>query len=204
MSNCDFLIKCLKLLQECSIEPYFYFEEDKVRITINTNDLFFWGCADEEEVTPENFHILEESYNDLKALGEYEYLYTYVLFACRINKMRPQGAAYPTSSNVFPLINACGPEREIGLGNPCEVNCGNRRMRVYSDFLYDLFQDARDKQGKTTLTHFKNMNGEDIVFEAMYLPNGDLSINDGEAIIKKENLKEQFLTWLNKKIQTGA
>jgi hypothetical protein len=40
------------------------------------------------------------------------------LFVCRERKMRPQGAVYPEDRRFWPLFDACGPEREVGLGNP--------------------------------------------------------------------------------------
>lgn len=41
------------------------------------------------------------------------------LFACRSRKMRPQGACYPDDHpELWPLFDACGPEREVGMGNP--------------------------------------------------------------------------------------
>jgi hypothetical protein len=41
------------------------------------------------------------------------------LYACRRKHMRPQGASYPSDKELWPLFDACGPEREISLGNPC-------------------------------------------------------------------------------------
>lgn len=41
------------------------------------------------------------------------------LFAARVRGMRPQGAAYTFyPPETWPLFDACGPEREIGFGNP--------------------------------------------------------------------------------------
>jgi hypothetical protein len=40
------------------------------------------------------------------------------LYAARIRKMRPQGAAYPERAATQALFDACGPERAIGFGNP--------------------------------------------------------------------------------------
>jgi len=44
------------------------------------------------------------------------------LFAARVRKMRPQGAAYKVryDESIWPLFDACGPVREVGFGNPKE------------------------------------------------------------------------------------
>jgi hypothetical protein len=44
------------------------------------------------------------------------------LFAARVRKMRPQGAAYKVryDESIWHLFNECGPEREVGNGNPRE------------------------------------------------------------------------------------
>ena len=88
---------------------------------VKCSDVFCWGCAELEKVTPENIHVLEEAFRDCRAadrrLGE---VYASMLFCCRVRGMRPQGAAYPgyDSKALWPLFDACGPEREVGLGNP--------------------------------------------------------------------------------------
>jgi hypothetical protein len=93
-----------------------------VQFYIGCNDLFFWGCSDAEEITEENFHLLEESFWDLKkidpGMGYHTILLFSELFCARSRKMRPQGAAYPKDEKFFDLFHACGPERETGLGNP--------------------------------------------------------------------------------------
>lgn len=41
------------------------------------------------------------------------------LFAARVREMRPQGACYKGyPKDLWPLFDACGPERETGMGNP--------------------------------------------------------------------------------------
>lgn len=45
--------------------------------------------------------------------------YALDLYSCRIEGMRPQGAVYRhNKKELWPLFDACGPEREVGLGNP--------------------------------------------------------------------------------------
>lgn len=83
------------------------------------NDLFFWGSADLEKITPENVVELERAVEDCKKVDEVVGVCEATsLFCCRVRGMRPQGAAYPKDKKFWPLFDACGPEREVGLGNP--------------------------------------------------------------------------------------
>lgn len=120
MTNYEYVIKCLKIFDKAGITPEFHLQDDVVRYMINCNDVFFWGASDAVEVTPDNLSVLEDSYADLKALGgdNVAYYYTDLLFASRITGMRPQGCVYPKDREVWPLLDECGPEREIELGNP--------------------------------------------------------------------------------------
>jgi len=96
-------------------------DDGRLKLYANVSDVFFWGGADVEEITPETLSLLEQAYTDLKAVGAEEY--TATLYAARIRKMRPQGAYYPSDAHeswrrVYALFDACGPERATGLGNP--------------------------------------------------------------------------------------
>lgn len=112
----------------------------KLFFYLDCSDTFWWGCADGESVTPDKIPILKSVHDDLKAIDEaYDretndthslharYHYTGDLFAARVRKLRPQGACYPKVSKDVPLFvakavaklyDACGPEREVGIGNP--------------------------------------------------------------------------------------
>jgi hypothetical protein len=91
----------------------------QIHAAVNVSDVFAWGCADAEDVTPETLPLLEQACLDLRAIGRSEVVYTADLYAARVRGMRPQGAAYPKErAATQALFDACGPEREIGLGNP--------------------------------------------------------------------------------------
>lgn len=82
---------------------------------VNCNDLFVWGCADGEEITVETlteFHkALSDCGGNLNTASD--------LYCARRRKMRPQGACYSHyNKKYWSLFDACGPEREVGLGNP--------------------------------------------------------------------------------------
>jgi hypothetical protein len=87
-----------------------------IRLYANVSDVFEWGTADLEEITPERLPDLQRAYDDLVAIDATEWLAT--LFAARIRQMRPQGAAYPDNPVVRVLLDECGPERDVGLMNP--------------------------------------------------------------------------------------
>lgn len=122
---------------------FFIAEQTKqLQIFANCNDLFDWACADAEEVTPENIHILEQAWADIKPMVEEwrngfktkwlppekepDYIDTthaVELFACRIRKMRPQGPCYQSIPPVVAvLFDSAGPDR--GSKRPYKGTCG--------------------------------------------------------------------------------
>ena len=216
LANHEYVIRCSKIFEDVGIEPFIDIEGNIVRYSINMNDMFYWACADSEEITPENIHVLEESYRDLKALAEtdpnarFMEVYTGTLFACRVRGQRPQGAAYPSNKEVWPLIDACGPERETDFFNPCEKGYGEAKMTVYRDMLLRLYRKAyqeekEQEKGNTLIkTDFNDINGNLIEFNATYLPKGDISINDGEFILSSEDTAGELLKWLNYRIVSGG
>jgi hypothetical protein len=105
-------------------ELMWYVEDGVLCLSADVSDIFAWGSADSEEITPQTLPVLEEAFRELKALGSppwgrAEWLPE--LYAARVRGMRPQGAAYPEGAAdgaVAALLDACGPARETGLGNP--------------------------------------------------------------------------------------
>lgn len=68
---------------------------DKIGFFAICSDTFAWGCADSEEITPENVALLEQSYSDIAdmipnedAKRYYRYLGP-TLFCSRVRKTRP-------------------------------------------------------------------------------------------------------------------
>lgn len=97
-------------------------EDGQIKVGANCSDLFWWATADAEEITPDNIQLFEETCNECEALDdgiEFPTVFACALFAARARKMRPQGAYYKMfPRSMWPMFNACGPERETGLGNP--------------------------------------------------------------------------------------
>ncbi|MEU8968107.1 hypothetical protein AB0D11_02330 [Streptomyces monashensis] len=96
-------------------------DDGKLSLYANVSDVFAWGGADAEPITPDTLPALEKAFTDLKAIDAD--LYTAELYAARQRGERPQGAAYPDDKHqawrqISALFDACGPERPLGLGNP--------------------------------------------------------------------------------------
>jgi hypothetical protein len=84
-----------------------------VTFFFNCNDLFYWACADCEDLTPENIDVWEQAIADCKAANEtYGTIWADSLFCCRVRGERPQNCCYPKDHpELWPLFDACGPER---------------------------------------------------------------------------------------------
>jgi hypothetical protein len=134
-TNKDFALRVLKAMQECDCRDDLWWQlnEDnsKIEFTINCSDMFWWGTADSEDVTPENIGELEKAIADMRALGGKAAEDSFVtfgqtvgqaplLFVARMRKMRPQGAMYSyLNTAVWNIFDECGPEREpTGANTP--------------------------------------------------------------------------------------
>jgi hypothetical protein len=117
----EFLIRCLRATSFDNCDDLWWRTDGAyapVALFINCNDVFWWGTGDCERITPENIGVLEQSYVDAKAACDIGSAYGGTLFCARVRKIRPQGAAYPDEPSLWPLFDACGPERAVGMGNP--------------------------------------------------------------------------------------
>lgn len=120
------LLEIFKVLTEYELplsdELYFSTNEDKIRVYAMVNDVFWWACADLEEITVDNLPILKEAIKEIdEATSKFRYIDDGIwaeLYAAKVRKLRPQGACYPKDTRLWPLFNKCGPEREPGFGNP--------------------------------------------------------------------------------------
>lgn len=82
---------------------------------VGCNDIFFWGCADAEDINEETLPLYHKALEDC---GE-NHEVAAMLYCARIRKERLQGAAYSFVPEVlWQLFHDCGPEREVGFGNP--------------------------------------------------------------------------------------
>lgn len=117
-----FISRLLALAAKYDIHDSLFWHSDLNYFGVNVSDVFGWGCADLEEVTSENIDYLEQAIVDCQAtLPDSWEGYGPWLFAARNRKTRPQGASYPGGRELWPLFDACGPERETGFGNPYKL-----------------------------------------------------------------------------------
>jgi hypothetical protein len=73
-------------------------------IWVVANDVFYWGCADGEDISVGDIPLLEQSVQDSEKYG-------LMLYCCRHRKQRPQMAWYKYFSDIeCTLFDACGPE----------------------------------------------------------------------------------------------
>lgn len=80
-------------------------------VFVNCNDLFVWGCADKEPLTPENIDKFEATLDEVMQLDRSEAYLGSILFCCRQRGFRPQLPVYDSISEKFhPLFDACGPD----------------------------------------------------------------------------------------------
>jgi len=114
--SCNNLKRVLLSTADTGPDDLWFFQgsDGELVATVTCNDLFFWGVADCEKITDENVDVYLQSKIDDDICGEW-------LFCCRVRSLRPQGAAYTyIDKKLWPLYDACGPERETGFGNPCK------------------------------------------------------------------------------------
>lgn len=120
----EFIMRVLRTTAFENCDDIWWRTDDEyapLTLFVNCSDVFCWGTADAEEVTPENVAIMEQAYADCRAADPRSgYIYGSMLFCARVRGMRPQGAAYPGEDHkaLWPLFDACGPERTIEMGNP--------------------------------------------------------------------------------------
>ena len=123
MHNFDTVIRAFKIFNgfdgPSSDELWWRTDEEYAPLTlfVNCNDLFWWGCSDCEELTPDDFDDLEAAIADAAKAGDKHN--GHLLWVARKRKMRPQGACYAYfTDSAHELFHQCGPEREVERGNP--------------------------------------------------------------------------------------
>lgn len=121
MSEHEFLIEVLAIFAKADSHDtlLWTFRDDTLELWANVSDIFDWGSADGEAITPDRLPVLRQALADLALLNATGWIAE--LYAARLRGMRPQGAAYPTSHAAQALFNACGPARPLGLGNPKSI-----------------------------------------------------------------------------------
>ena len=113
----QFILDLLRLLGKEELYDAVWWTAD-LHFFVGCNDVFGYACADAEEITPEQLPLLRQAIADAKeADNVVGSCYGCLLFAARVRGMRPLKASYPREQKLWPLFDACGPEREIGFWN---------------------------------------------------------------------------------------
>jgi len=116
----EYKINLLTLLALHDIREVVFWNED-LDFFITCSDLFAWGFADLERVdNQKDVDLLEQSIKDCEEINKNTgSVNAAELYCARKRSMRPQGAYYNyIGKELWPLFDACGPEREITMGNP--------------------------------------------------------------------------------------
>lgn len=121
-----------EFFQSLSTEDFLVRTDTKV-IAVNCSDIFYWGCADAEEVEgPDDLELFRQSMRDIESIEKSKcFTGGPELYCSRKRGMRPQGAYYKyimsldsgpeaeeKTKKLRELFNAAGPEREVESGNP--------------------------------------------------------------------------------------
>jgi len=119
MNDLNFILKVLKISSENDLDISWYFEDEKLIFTVDCSDVFNWATADCEDITEENFPVLEQAVKDINSTGSIHTHLASQLFCARVRKQRPQGAFYSIiDKKVWHLFDECGEVREVGFLNP--------------------------------------------------------------------------------------
>lgn len=109
----DYILRVLKVFEEYDERQYLDWRTDgefaPVTFFVICNDLFCWGSADAQEITPDNIDLLEQAYKDASASTcIYGESYGGDLFAARCRKMLPQQAYMDIlPADLVPLFEEC-------------------------------------------------------------------------------------------------
>lgn len=88
------------------------FWDDQLKFYANCGDVFYWGCADAEQITEDDIGTVRECFNLVGDLG-------LILFAAVKRGLRPQNAYYKSIPKEFwKHFDECGEERQIDNSNP--------------------------------------------------------------------------------------
>lgn len=96
MKNPKFVFELLDYIAECDLHDSLYWKTAKDELDIvfwvDVSDVFWWACADCEEITTENFEEFKKAVKDCDEAHErVGIIHAPDLFAARMRKLRPQG-----------------------------------------------------------------------------------------------------------------
>lgn len=133
-------------------------DDSKLEVAADCSDCFWWGCADAEEITPENFQLFRDTVTECESLDasskNFASLYADELFAARVRKMRPQGASYELyHPALWPLFNACGPERTCEYGNPHKYPTDPSEWKGFKAQRRQTYEELKAERDRLAASH---------------------------------------------------
>src|SRR5258706_1297580 len=111
----DFMLAVLDVFFKADIHGDLFWRTDPqyapVTFFAMCSDFFMWACADCEEITKENLHVLLKAHEDCKAIDKEELFPE--LFAARVRHLQPMRLIMDklkeNNSPLYPLYLECGP-----------------------------------------------------------------------------------------------
>lgn len=186
MTDTDFAVRVLDVFARADLHDSLWWRTDgayaPVTFWVQCSDVFAWGVADAELLPPEALDDFEQALQDVVAVVGAN-AYGPELYCARRRGKRPQGAAYPSDERLWPLFDACGPEREIGLGNPYLPGRRKPKTAAHDQLRQHLYAVHHNLAGlglsdADALEQHRDEHGKLWRHEA-----DDLSWTDGEAAI---------------------
>lgn len=131
----EFVTRVLRIFSDLDSHDILWWNSEPCFFVV-CNDVFAWGSADLEEITPKNIGMLEKAIVDVRKVApDEDWLWGPLLFCARVRGMRPQGAVYPSGDRgiIFAsLFDECGPHRPANLMNP-QATPPSRRIESWSE-----------------------------------------------------------------------
>lgn len=88
----------------------------RIEFFVNCTELFNLGTVDLVPITGDTVKAFEDALEECSRATGGDATYGPLLFAARVRGERPQGSSYPSDQRLWPLFDACGPERELPMG----------------------------------------------------------------------------------------
>ena len=115
------VIQLLALFEDCP-EGLGWETTPTLAFYVRCNDVFVWGGADVEAITPADLPDLHAAWRDCRVADDEGSAYWPELWVARKRHQRPQGAILhnlqASGDRALPLFLTAGPPRPVGPGNP--------------------------------------------------------------------------------------
>lgn len=125
MTKEELFLEVAKLAARHGLRDELIWTED-LAVAVDVSDLFYWACADAEDITEENLPMLRQAIEDVEAVDSNRNYYAAMLFAARVRNLRPQGKFISDyvrgrddeQTEQLKALFLALPERPVDIGNP--------------------------------------------------------------------------------------